>query len=69
MNYENDRSSDSYATITVKIKNGIDVHVCDFYISKDGVTVASPEDDYVKKQVSEFLACTYTVSNTYTTEK
>lgn len=69
MNYENGRSSDNYATVTVKVKNGTDVHVCDFYISKDGITVTAPEDEHMKKQVSEFLACAYAISNTYAMQK
>lgn len=62
MNYENGRSNDNYATVTVRVKDGEDSYTCDFYISKDSVTVTAPDDEHKKKQVSEFLACAYTVS-------
>lgn len=69
MNYENGRSSDNYATVTVRVKDGEDSYTCDFYISKEGITVTAPEDEYKKKQVTDLLACAYTVSNAYTAEK
>lgn len=55
MNYENGGSHINYATVTVSVK--------------DGVTITAPEDDRMKKQVTEVLACAYTVSNAYTAEK
>ena len=69
MNYENDKSHTNYATVTVRVKDGEDSYTCDFYISKDGVTITAPEDEHMKKQVTEVLACAYTVSNAYTAEK
>lgn len=60
MNYENGGTHINYATVTVSVKDGEDSYTCDFYISRDGVTITAPEDDRMKKQVTDVLACAYT---------